>query len=104
MQQAPYQKPLLHFFICTNDRTGTNDDKPSCGPRITNELVKELKHWTREQGMLGIIQCTRTGCLGYCHENGSTVLIYPEGKVYQGIQCIDDLKLLITEELNKTQN
>ena len=96
---ANFPKPEFHFFICVNDRAGTGDSKPSCAPRITHETVKELKVWIREQGLLGRVQATRTGCLGYCHDFGSTVVVYPGGTIYQGVEHVDDLKQLILERV-----
>ncbi len=42
MQDIDFPKPKMHLFVCVNDRTGTQSDKPSCGPRIKPEDVKNV--------------------------------------------------------------
>ena len=82
--------PRLHLFICTNDRRNKPDDpRPSCCPRVTDEDVKKLKKWVVGQGLSNEVFVTRAGCLGFCHEDGSTACIYPEGKFLR-FQTIDE--------------
>ena len=101
MQTINFPKPKLHLFVCTNDRTGIPSNiKSSCGPRITPEHVKELKQWIREQGLTTQVYCTQAKCLGFCNEEGSVAVVYPKGRFVNGIQNLNDLKMLIKEELN----
>ncbi len=103
MQPITFQKPKLHLFICTNDRTGVpNNTKPSCGPRISPEHVKELKRWICEQGLTTRVYCTQAKCLGFCNAEASVVCAYPEGKFFK-IQSVEELKKHILEKI-ETKN
>ena len=97
MQEILFSKPKLHLFVCVNDRTKTNDTKPSCSPQITSDMIKEVKQWVREQGWTSSVYVTKTQCLGFCNPDRGVACIYPQGKFVKGIQNIDDLKLLIIE-------
>jgi (2Fe-2S) ferredoxin len=91
----------LHIFICVNDRSQKPDDeRPSCGPRVTESDVKALKKWIIEQGLMQTVFCTKTGCLGFCHADGSNAVVYPRGRFVR-FQDINDLKQLILEELSQ---
>jgi len=94
-------KPRMHVFVCTNDRSGIpNNETPSCGPRITDQDVKDIKFWLRTQGY-GDIFCTKTKCLGFCNEESSVICIYPQGKYIKGIQNKEDIKEIIRKEREK---
>ena len=100
METLP-QKPRLHLLICTNDRRNKPEDtRPSCCPRVTDEDVKQLKKWVVGQGLSNEIYVTRTGCLGFCHAEGSNAAIYPR-KRFVLYQTVDDIKQLILDELKK---
>lgn len=102
MHQLHQFNPKLHVFICTNDRTGIpNSSKPSCGPIITEQNVKEIKQWIRDNGLTGIVYCTNTKCLGGCNSQGGVVCVYPSGKFFAGIRSIEEMKSLIEKELNQ---
>ena len=95
MQTIP-ARPRLHLLICTNDRRNKPEDtRPSCCPRVTDADVKDLKQWLVGKGLGSEIYVTRTGCLGFCHESGSTACIYPDGKFVR-FQNIEELKELLT--------
>ena len=93
-------QPKLHVFICINDRTGTQDEKPSCGPGITKEMVKEIKQWIIKQGLTNSIYCTKVQCLGFCNPEGGVIAIYPKGRFVKGIKGIEEIKQIIQEEWN----
>ncbi|MBI5797517.1 (2Fe-2S) ferredoxin domain-containing protein [Candidatus Woesearchaeota archaeon] len=87
--------PKMHVFVCINERI--NDAKPSCAPRITEEDVKEIKLWLREQGYTNEIFCSNTKCLGFCNAEGSVICIWPQGKFYK-VQNKEEIKKLIQKE------
>lgn len=91
-------KPAMHIFICTNDRANTSDTRPSCGPTITPEMVKEIKQWIRSQGLTNQIYCTRASCLGFCNPDGGVMCIWPQGKFIKGLTSIEEIKTIIRQE------
>lgn len=95
MREILLNKPKHHVFICTNDRRGTSDARPSCGVWLSNEDFKEVKHWARTARP--DILCTRTGCLGYCSAGGINMLIYPEGKILTDVKSIEEIKEIISK-------
>lgn len=102
METIQFPKPKLHLFVCVNDRTGIPDNtKPSCGPRITPEDVKEVKRWIQANGWTTQVYCTKALCLGFCNAEGSCAVVYPEGMFVKGIKNIKDIKELVTEEVEK---
>lgn len=91
-------KPRIHLFICTNDRSELQGNTtPSCGPRITDNDVKELKFWLRAQGATTEIFCTKCKCLGFCNAESSVICIWPQGKFIK-IQDKEEIKKIILEE------
>ena len=91
----------MHVFVCINDRTESLDTKPSCGPLITKEMVKEVKQWIIEQGLVREIYCTKVQCLGFCNPDGGVLTVYPQGRFVKGIQTVEEIKKIILEEWNK---
>lgn len=102
MEDIIFIKPKLHFFICVNDRiTVPGNEKSSCGPTIKPDDVKEVKQWIRSQGLGGEVYCTMARCLGFCNPLGGVMCIYPSGRFVKGLQGVDDIKKVISEELEK---
>ncbi len=99
IEEINFPKPKVHMFVCINDRTGQNTDKPSCGPRIKPEDVKKVKEWIRAEGLTMQVYCTKAQCLGFCNPEGSVAVVYPKGRFVKGIQNVGDLKEIIKEEL-----
>lgn len=91
--------PKLHFFVCLNDRTKRASSKASCGPLISEEMVKELKLWIREQGMQQAVYITKTGCLGACNKEGGVIVTYPNGKFHKGFTSLTEIKEFIASEI-----
>lgn len=77
-----------HLFICTNKRDG----KESCGGSGSEELVDELKKWTKAEGLKGTVRVNKSGCLGPC-EHGIVAVCYPEGNWYTELKPSDADKL-----------
>lgn len=102
MEDILFPKPLLHLFVCINDRAGIpGNTTPSCGPRITPDDVKEVKRWIVQQGWAALVYCTKVKCLGFCDPDGSVAVLYPEGRFVKGIQNKEDLKRLVQVEMDK---
>ncbi len=100
MQESTFPKPKVHLFVCVNDRTTIPGmEKASCGPKINLQTVKEVKQWILQNGLATQVYCTKTKCLGFCHETGGTAVVYPSGKFFREVQSAEDLKQIIKEEL-----
>lgn len=63
-----------HILVCVNEREGSN-----CKKVGGEELFFALKQWVKENGFSDI-WVTRTRCLGFCNDIGTTVVIYPDQK------------------------
>lgn len=89
----------VHIFVCTNQRSGS--DKLSCGEAHGLELVGEFKKQLKDLNVGLKTRANKSGCLGIC-DLGPTLVIYPEGTFYVGVQK-DDVKEIIQSHLiNKT--
>lgn len=75
-----------HIFICTNQRV--NSERPSCGEEHGMELVKAFKAAIKDRGLNVAMRAQKTGCLDIC-EQGPSVVVYPEGVFYGGVQLAD---------------
>lgn len=80
-------RPEKHVFVCLNARP-PGHPKGSCTERGAEGLLMEFKRLVEERQAYGRIAITRAGCLGPC-ELGATVLVYPEGVMYVGVQARD---------------
>lgn len=103
MQEIPV-KPLLHVFVCVNDRSKREDTTmPSCAPTITKQEVKEAKQWIREQGLVNQVFCTATQCLGFCSKDGANACAWPTGRYVRGLQNAKEIITFIEQELAKVK-
>jgi len=89
-------KPEKHVFICLNSRP-PNHPKGSCTANGAQDVLMEFGRQLEERQLFGRFKITRTSCLGPC-ELGPTVLIYPEGLMYTGVQP-GDVREIIEEHL-----
>jgi len=80
-------RPEKHVFVCLNARP-PGHRKGSCIERGAEGLLMEFKRLVEERQAHGRIAITRAGCLAPC-ELGPTVLVYPEGVMYVGVQVSD---------------
>lgn len=80
-------KPEKHVFICFNARP-PGHPKGSCSERGAEALLAEFRRLMEERETYGKVAITRTSCLGPC-ELGPSVLVYPEGVLYVGVQEAD---------------
>ena len=67
----PYKK---HVLVCVNERTDGSD---CCANVHGKEIFLELKKWAI-QNSNSDIWITKTGCLGFCNNIGTTIVIYPK--------------------------
>lgn len=84
-----------HIFICTNQRTAGG--RPSCGEQHGLELVAAFKKLIKDRGLSVGMRAQKAGCLDVC-ELGPSVVVYPEGVFYGGVQ-IEDVEEIVSEHL-----
>ena len=76
-----------HIFVCTNTRP-PDHPRGSCNPdgsaRLREHFVAEVKR----RGLRATVRANASGCLDQC-EHGPTVVVYPEGIWYGGVQLSD---------------
>ena len=87
-----------HIFICTNERQDAS--RKSCGEKCGLELVQLFKKGLLERGLKGRMRAQRAGCLDAC-EHGPTVVVYPEGVYYAGVQKTDVEEIILEHMLNE---
>ena len=88
-----------HIFICTNERKG--EERQSCGEAHGMQLVAEFKKQIKDLKSEIKIRANRSGCLGIC-DFGPTVVIYPEGIFYVGVQ-VEDVSEIVQSHLVNNQ-
>lgn len=82
--ELKYQK---HVFICVNERK-PGAARQSCGEAHGQELVSLFKLRIKERGLTMPLRVQKAGCLDIC-DFGPTLVIYPEGVFYVGVQLTD---------------
>ena len=65
----------LHVLVCTNEKKRGE----GCGDKGSQELVDQLKSWSKENGLKGKVRINKSGCLGRC-EAGIVCVAYPEAE------------------------
>lgn len=93
-------KPEKHVFVCINSRP-PGHPKGSCTERGSEGLLMEFGRLMEERQAHGKVAITRTSCLGPC-ALGPSVLVYPEGVMYVGVQAAD-VEEIFDEHLLKGQ-
>ena len=97
MQQIN-QRPLKHILVCVNERP----DRECCAKVKGMEIFNELKQWARSSGLSSAVWVTKTGCLGFCNKEGTTIAIYPD-QIWLKEAKIGDLesiKQMILDSIN----
>lgn len=84
----PFKK---HVFVCLHERPA-GDPRGDCTSKGSPELLKALKKALKARGLSDEIRANKSGCLDNC-EQGCSVVVYPEGTWYGGVQLadVDDL-------------
>jgi (2Fe-2S) ferredoxin len=89
-------KPVKHVFVCTQTRP-PGHPRGSCGASGGMVVLQEFMQQFEQQQLWGRIAVTGCGCLGTC-SNGPSVLVYPEGVMYGGVNK-DDVVAIVEEHL-----
>jgi (2Fe-2S) ferredoxin len=86
-----------HIFICTNQRA--EGQRKSCGEACGMNLVQEFKKQLKERKIEFPMRVQRAGCLDAC-EHGPSMVVYPEGIFYGGVQESDISQIIDEHILN----
>jgi (2Fe-2S) ferredoxin len=81
-----------HIFICTNQRA-PGAARKSCGESHGLELVDEFRKQLKEKNLPVPIRVQKAGCLDIC-DFGPTLVIYPEGVFYVGVERTDVAEII----------
>jgi (2Fe-2S) ferredoxin len=84
-----------HIFICTNQRA--EGERKSCGEACGLELVRTFKKSLKDHHLKDRMRAQRAGCLDAC-DYGPSVVVYPEGIYYGGVQP-SDVEEIVSEHL-----
>jgi (2Fe-2S) ferredoxin len=87
MKPVDTQGCLAHILVCKNLRD--HPTMPCCARSHGEEVYDALRRWIASKSMLTRIWITPTGCLGWCHREGTTIVIYPENVWYRGVTPAD---------------
>lgn len=72
MQQLDVQNCKVHVLVCTNERPAP---KTACNNFGGMEFFTKFKQRLKDSGLIGTHWVTRTGCLGFCNDYGTVVVI-----------------------------
>jgi len=89
-------KPKKHILVCVQGRP-TGHPRGSCQDKGCNSVYQAFMDEFQKCNLWADYLLTNTGCLGPCHL-GPSVLVYPEGVMYTGVQAAD-VPTLINEHL-----
>ena len=85
----PYQR---HIFVCTNRRPADNP-KGCCALKGSEAVLERFKEELHRRGLKGRLRANAAGCLDAC-AFGTSVVVYPEGVWYGGVQVEDVLEIV----------
>ncbi len=77
MEKIDSQNCKVHVLICTNEKP---TPKVCCQKVGGQDFYLRIKTKLKETGLVATHWATRTGCLGFCNDVGTTVTIYAQGK------------------------
>jgi (2Fe-2S) ferredoxin len=80
-------KPQRHVFVCSQQRP-PNHPRGSCAAKGSSEVLKAFWGELQKRQAYETTAITYSGCLGPC-EDGTNVLVYPEGVLYSGVKPAD---------------
>ena len=86
-----------HIFICINERK--NSERKSCGEAHGLQLVSAFKAGIKKRNIDLKIRAQKTGCLDIC-DFGPTVVVYPEGVFYVGVEEQDVEEIIDSHIIN----
>ena len=87
-----------HVFVCVNER---EEEKSDCKKVKGHEVFMELKGFVLKNGLARDVWVTKTGCLGFCNDVGTTIVVYPDKIWFMQTteQDLDKVKEFITKDL-----
>ncbi len=85
-------KPEKHVFVCNHSRPA-GDPKGSCEANGAQAVIDAFAKEFEAQKLWGRFKLTTSSCLGTC-EVGPSVLVYPEGVMYQKVQSADVARII----------
>ena len=85
-----------HIFICVNKRA-EGAPRRSCGEAHGMEIVEAFKKKLKELNLPIKLRAQKAGCLDIC-DFGQTVVVYPEGVFYVGVE-LSDVDEIINEHI-----
>ena len=85
-----------HIFICTNQRVA-GASRQSCGEAHGMEIVDAFKKKLNALNLPLKLRVQKAGCLDIC-DFGQTLVVYPEGVFYVGVQ-LSDVDEIINEHI-----
>jgi (2Fe-2S) ferredoxin len=85
----PYHR---HIFVCTNRRPPDNP-KGCCAGKGSEAVLERFKEELHRRGLKGRLRANAAGCLDAC-AFGTSVVVYPEGVWYGGVQVEDVLEIV----------
>jgi (2Fe-2S) ferredoxin len=88
-RMPPY---LRHVFVCTNRRPADNP-KGSCAMKGSEAVLERFKEELHARGLKGKMRANAAGCLDAC-AFGTSVVVYPEGVWYGGVQVEDVVEII----------
>jgi len=94
IKELPYKK---HVFVCVNER---GPEKSCCTKVKGQEIFRQLKEFVINNGLSNTIYVTRTGCLGFCNDVGTTIVVYPDKVWFMQTtpEDIEEIKEFIVKE------
>ena len=85
-------KPEKHVFVCDHSRPD-DDPKGSCVARGSQPVIDAFAEEIGSRNLWGRIKLSTSSCLGTC-EVGPSVLVYPEGVMYQKVKASDVVDII----------
>jgi (2Fe-2S) ferredoxin len=80
-------KPQRHVFVCSQNRPAEHP-RGSCAAKGSSAVLQTFWGELQKRQAFEKVAITYSGCLGPC-EQGSNVLVYPEGVLYRGVTPAD---------------
>ncbi len=87
-----------HIFICTNQRP-EGAPRKSCGDAHGMAVVDAFKAELKKRHLPIKVRAQRAGCLDIC-DYGQTIVVYPEGVFYVGVEVKDVAEIVEEHILN----
>jgi (2Fe-2S) ferredoxin len=87
-----------HIFICTNQRA-PDAARKSCGEAHGLAIVDAFKKKLKALNLPIKIRAQKAGCLDIC-DYGQTIVVYPEGVFYVGVELADVDEIIDEHILN----